>query len=360
VHSSYQPITSGRPAHPTSYKTAHTLIYNRKSVDPESYEMAEMGAINSTELKPGIQDSMAEFTGEKQDCSSLTPGGEHQYITGFRLFLVMFTIFMSTLLASLEIGIISTAIPGITDEFHRLDDVGWYGSSTFLLAGASAPIWGKLYKYLSVKYVYLATVALYFIGSIVGAAAPNSVSVIVGRAIQGFGASGTLGGSVLVINYVAQPKVRPMLIGSWMGVFMISTILGPIIGGALTSAISWRWCFWINLPLGGLIVVLLQLFLQVPKHIRPTPATWKEIILQLDFPGFSVLLASLVCLTLALQWGGQTKAWADGAVIAMLVLAVFFTIAFLSIEWLQADCAMIPLKLLKPRLTWSNAVYSYM
>lgn len=184
--------------------------------------------------------------------------------------------------------------------------------------------------------------------------------MIVGRAIQGLGATGTLSGSVLIINYVAQPKRRPVLIGSWMGVFMVSTILGPVIGGAFTSGVSWRSCFWINLPLGGPIVVLVLLFLQVPKHIKPAPATWKEIILQLDLPGFSLLLASLICLTLALQWGGQTKAWSQGSVIATLVLWVSFTIIFFIVEWLQGARAMVPLKLLKPRMTWTNALYCYM
>ncbi|KAF2786819.1 MFS general substrate transporter [Melanomma pulvis-pyrius CBS 109.77] len=297
---------------------------------------------------------------EKQDGIVALPAGDGpEYATGLQMFLIMFTIFMSTLLVALEIGIIATAIPGITDSFHQLDDAGWYGSATFILGGASSPMWGKVFKYLKVKFAYLTSVVFFLVGSIVAAAAPNSTAVIIGRAIQGLGATGTLSGSVLIINYVTQPKRRPVLIGSWMGVFMVSTILGPVIGGAFTSGVSWRWCFWINLPLGGPIVALVLLFLQVPKHIKPAPATWKEIILQLDLPGFSLLLASLICLTLALQWGGQTKAWSEGSVIATLVLWIFFTISFFIVEWLQGARAMVPLKLLRPRMTWTNALYCY-
>jgi len=309
----------------------------------------------------GEQSASSENTPEKQEKKdSLESEIEPQYATGLRLFLIMLTIFMNTLLAALEIGIVATAIPAITDDFHRLDDVGWYGSATFLLVGATAPMWGKLYKYLNVKYAYLGSVVLYLLGSILAAAAPNSESVIIGRAIQGLGASGTLGGSLIVINYVTEPKRRPLLIGSWMGVFMVSTILGPVIGGAFTSGISWRWCFWINLPLGVPIIVLLMLFLHIPKHIKPSRATWMEVILQLDLPGFGAWLASLVCLTLALQWGGQTRSWSDPSVVATLVLWLALFFFFFVVEWFQGERGMVPLRLLRPRLTWSNALYCFM
>jgi MFS transporter, DHA2 family, glioxin efflux transporter len=100
-----------------------------------------------------------------------------------------------------------------------------------------------------------------------------------------------------------------MLIGLWMGIFMTATILGPLLGGVFTTEATWRWCFWVNLPVGGLAFVMQIFFLRVPKHIKPAPATWKEILLHLDFPGFSLILTALICYTLALQWGGLTKAW---------------------------------------------------
>jgi hypothetical protein len=102
------------------------------------------------------------------------------------------------------------------------------------------------------------------------------------------------------------------------------------------------------------------LFFHVPKHIKHPPATSKEILLQLDLPGFSLLLTSLVCFTLALQWGGQTKTWNDGSVIATLVMWIVLTIAFFVTEWLQGAYAMVPLSLLKPRMAWTNALYALM
>lgn len=295
---------------------------------------------------------------EKQDDVRATP--EPDYATGLRLFLIMFTLSMSGLLTALEIGIIATAIPAITDRFHALDDVGWYGSATFLVTAATSALWGKVYKYFTVKYAYLASIAIFLVGSIVAATAPNSVAVIIGRAIQGLGITGTMNGSIIVINYVSHPRRHPMLIGIWTGVFMISTVLGPIVGGALTSGVSWRWCFYINLPLGGPIVVLLLLFLPVPKHIKPTPATWEEILLQMDLLGFSLILGSLVCFILTLQWGGQSKAWNTGSVIATLVLWIVFGIAFVIVESFQGARAIVPLRLMKPRMTWINVCWCFM
>lgn len=202
--------------------------------------------------------------------------------------------------------------------------------------------------------------AIFLIGSIVAATAPSSVALIIGRAIQGWGCSGTIGGSAMMISYVAEPKKRPMLIGMWVGVFMGSTIIGPLIGGAFTTNVTWRWCFWVNLPLGGVIVVMLLIFLRVPKHIKPVPATWIEIVRQLDLPGFATILASLVCFTLSLQNGGQAKPWNDGSVIATLVMWVALATVFFVVEWYQGEYAMLPLHLLKPRLAWTNSLLNWM
>lgn len=148
---------------------------------------------------PGL--SIGSPQGQK-DLDEIPP----DYATGIRLVLIMFTIFVRTLLVSLEIGIIATAIPKITNDFRKLNDVGWYGCATFFLAASTSPLRGKLFKYLNVKWVYLSGVGIFLVGSIVAAAAQNKVSVIIGRAIQGWGASGVLGGTLIVINYVAPPR----------------------------------------------------------------------------------------------------------------------------------------------------------
>lgn len=135
----------------------------------------------------------------------------------------------------------ATAIPAITKDFQSLNQIAWYGAACFILVGATSAMWGKLFTYFPAPIVYMSALVLYLIGSVVAASAPTSIALIVGRAIQGWGCSGTLSGSVLIINFTAAPKKRPVLIGTWMGVFMTATVIGPLLGGVFTTTITWRW-----------------------------------------------------------------------------------------------------------------------
>ncbi|KAK9241400.1 major facilitator superfamily domain-containing protein [Lipomyces kononenkoae] len=285
---------------------------------------------------------------------------EPDYLTGWKLWAVMITLYLNTLLAALDVGIVATAIPSITDEFKQLNYVGWYSGTIFLTLSTTSPVWGKLYKYLSARWVYFVSIVIFLVGSIVAATAKSSIPLIIARALQGVGCSGSIGGSVLMINYVAHPGQQPMFIGLWATVYMLSTIVGPLIGGAFTSYVTWRWCFWINLPVGGPVMIAVFLFFHVPKHVKYLPATWKEIILQLDLPGLAFIFTSLVCFTLSMQWGGLTKPWSNGSEVAVLVMWVVLTIGFFVVEYFQGERAMIPLRLLKSRLQWTNTLYALM
>lgn len=138
----------------------------------------------------------------------------------------------------------ATAIPRITTVFNSLNDVGWYGSSYLLTTTSLQPSFGKVYTYFNVKWTFLTALCIFELGSIVCAAARNSVMLIVGRALAGAGAAGIFSGGMTIIGYAVPLRKRAIYIALLSSMFGISSVIGPILGGALTDKASWRWCFW--------------------------------------------------------------------------------------------------------------------
>lgn len=137
--------------------------------------------------------------------------------------------------------IVATAVPRITDEFHSVSQIGWYGSAFFLTMAAFQSTWGKAYKYFDLKLVFLLTIFVFEIGSLLCAVAKNSITIVVGRAVAGAGAAGVAAGSYSIVALSVTPKQAPAYTGGLGGVYTAAAVVGPLIGGALTANVSWRW-----------------------------------------------------------------------------------------------------------------------
>jgi MFS transporter, DHA2 family, glioxin efflux transporter len=217
--------------------------------------------------------------------------------------------------------------------------------------------WGKAFKYFSLKSTFIITILLFEIGSLICAVAPNSNAFIVGRAIAGIGGAGISTGGTIIFAFSAEPKNRPTLM-SFVGVsYTIAAIFGPLLGGAFTERLTWRWCFYINLPLGGAALILLAIFFRTPASAKPLDASWKEKSLQMDPLGTALAMGCIISFIIALQYGGQSHAWSSSVVVGLLVGFVALLITLIAWEIYQGDYAMLPPRLLKRRALWAGCIF---
>ncbi|GJC94239.1 MFS transporter [Colletotrichum higginsianum] len=144
----------------------------------------------------------------------------------------------------------ATAIPQISSDFQSLNDIGWYGSSYLIAQMALLPTCGRLYAFYNIKWVYCLSLAVFELGSIVSAVAPNSMTLIVGRAVSGLGAAGLVSGTTTILSYCVALKKQAILSPFVLGMYSIGSTVGPLVGGSITDnkALTWRFVFWINLP----------------------------------------------------------------------------------------------------------------
>jgi len=166
-------------------------------------------------------------------------------------------------------------------------------------------IMGRVFTFFPVKYVFLGCITFFEIGSAICGAAPNSATLIFGRAIAGLGASGLFAGAITIVFHIIPLSKRPAYMGFFGSVFGIASVVGPLVGGALTTSVGWRWCFYINLPIGGLAMAVIFFVLKLPSQ-KIEHLTLKEKFLKLDLLGNLFFMPAMVCLLLALQWGGTT------------------------------------------------------
>ena len=208
----------------------------------------------------------------------------------------------------------------------------------------------RLYTFYSPKVIYLSAILLFEIGSAVCGAAPNSLAFILGRAIAGLGSAGAFSGAIMIIVYSVPLHKRPVYQGMIGSIFGIASVAGPLLGGVFTTEVTWRWCFYINLPIGGAAMVILYFILHIPSPAgKNTPL--KEQFWRLDPYGSACFLPGIICLLLALQWGGTTYAWSDGRIIALFVLFGVLIAAFIGVQIWKQEMGTVP-----PRIATQRSI----
>ncbi|KAF5688336.1 major facilitator superfamily transporter [Fusarium denticulatum] len=255
----------------------------------------------------------------------------------------------------------ATAIPKITSKFDSLGDVGkldpsiqaclstdsisaaWYASAYLLTQMSFQPTFGKIYTFFNLKWVYLISSIIFEGGSILCAAAPSSAAFIIGRAIAGLGAAGIFCGAMIIISKIVEMRKRPLLLAIISSMYGIASVIGPSLGGVFTHSkqLSWRFCFWINLR----AVMALIICFYYPLSLGEAPDSdhsLKEKILGLGLKSAVILAGALICLFLALQWGGTKHPWSDSRVWGCLIGFGLLLTLFVYIQIRQGEAYHLP------------------
>jgi MFS family permease len=248
----------------------------------------------------------------------------------------------------------------MTDQFHSIADIAWYGSAYLLTMGGTQLLFGKLYVLHVDKTIYISSLLTFAVGSAICATAQSSTMFIVGRAMAGIGAAGQVCGALVIIAHTVPLTMRPLCTSIVGSMTAVGSVAGPLLGGVITSKLSWRWCFYMNLPIMGVLLVLLATFYrpsdQPANH--PRAQDWKTRAAQYDPLGNLAFFPVVICFQIALEYGGTEYSWSNARVIVLFVLAAISLVVFIGIQWYMQEHATLPPHVAGQRTVASSAVVS--
>ncbi|KAI0189900.1 major facilitator superfamily domain-containing protein [Astrocystis sublimbata] len=283
--------------------------------------------------------------------SSGDDSGNDNKLSAMRTALIILPLCLSTLLSALDITIVIPAIPTIVASLGSVAGYIWIGSAFILASTATTPLWGTVADIWGRKPIILAAIAIFLGGSLLCALAPSIDALIAGRVVQGLGSAG-MGTMVnVIICDTFSVRDRGLYLGFTSLAHALGSAIGPLVGGALTEKADWRWCFWINLPIGGTVFIILFFFLKVANPGTPIIAGLKKI----DWAGGSLVVGSVLMVLLALDFGDVVFPWTSAPVISLLVFGVVAGALFIVNEWKLAKEPIIPLHLFSSK----SAVAAY-
>jgi EmrB/QacA subfamily drug resistance transporter len=258
-----------------------------------------------------------------------------------RQILVVFSgLMLGMLLAALDQTIVATALPTIVGELGGLDHLSWVVTAYLLTSTASAPLYGKISDLYGRKIVFQTAISIFLVGSILSGLSQNMVQLIGFRALQGLGAGGLMVMAMTIIGDIVSPRERGKYQGYIGSVFAVSSVAGPLLGGFLVDNLSWRWVFYINVPIGLAALAVTGVVLKIP---------FTRSERKIDYAGAALLVGAVTCALLVTVWGGSEYAWTSPTILGIGAAAILLTAGFLFQET-RAPEPILPLRLFKNRV----------
>ncbi len=259
------------------------------------------------------------------ETEAAAPAGAGAGGSGVRreVLIVLPGLLLAIMLAMLDQLVVSTALPRIVGDLGGVTHLSWVVTAYVLASTVTTPLYGKLGDLYGRKRWLVIAIIIFLAGSALSGLAHSMDQLIAFRALQGLGAGGLLTGAIATIGDLVSPRERGQYMGYIMGVMTLAMIAGPLVGGYITENFSWRWIFYINMPIGGAALIYLALTMHLPR---------RRVDHKIDYAGAVTLAIAATSLILMTTWGGSQYAWGSVQVIGLAVLAIAATAAFLAIE----------------------------
>jgi EmrB/QacA subfamily drug resistance transporter len=281
--------------------------------------------------------------------AEMAGNGPPQSIGQRRVLVIIGALLLGMLLAALDQTVVSTALPTIAGDLHGLSHLSWVITAYLLASTVSTPLWGKLGDMYGRKTFFQASIVIFLVGSALSGLAHSMVELIASRALQGLGGGGLIVGAQTIVGDVVPPRQRGRYQGIFGATFGVASVLGPLIGGFFVDNLSWRWVFYVNLPVG--IVALAVTAAVLPGRLS-------KVRHAIDYAGTALIGASAVCLVLLTSLGGNTFAWNSLPIYLLGVLAVACGAGFILAERRAAEPVMPP-RLFANRVFTSASVVGF-